>query len=198
MSGGRLALALLLVAATSARADVVGPPPESCPVGSVPASSHIGGFCRAPRCEGSGSCELEVGLIEPKKLSGTCQERKLCLAKVTQKGGWASGRVTETVEDACESAPCRSGTCTTLRVCVAEGAHLGPPNPLQRAIREAREKKAREAREKQEREAKERQPAATAPAKGCGCSLGALPGAAPCALVVAGLLGLWIARRRGR
>jgi MYXO-CTERM domain-containing protein len=162
-----LVASILLCGAASA--DVIGPPPARCPSGSVPASSHIGPFCHPPRCTGSSRCEVVVGLFG-QKLSGTCEERKLCVVTVTQQGGWASGHKVETVVDACDAGTCAKGTCERLRVCVAD---VGRPSPKPIVPASA--------------------PVASG-RKGCGCSVGA-PADSGAAVIVL-LLGVLLRRRR--
>src|SRR5688572_2122441 len=65
-----LLLALLLgLVGGPARADVVRPEPEDCPVGSVGDTSHCGPICRMLECTGDGECNG----------GDTCQPTKACL-----------------------------------------------------------------------------------------------------------------------
>jgi hypothetical protein len=105
--------AALLLAGTlsvgSARADVVGPPPTSCPPGSTPESNHGGSYCDPADCEDG--CAA----------GQTCQAAKLCLTRRTyrSRGGNEHMRI-EVVGTCPVTGICAPGTCETLQVCVAD------------------------------------------------------------------------------
>jgi hypothetical protein len=71
-------LILVLATASPAAADVVGPPPDNCPNGSYPDSSHAGPTCWPTVCTSNNECT-----------SGeVCVERALCIEPVQ---GWGRG-----------------------------------------------------------------------------------------------------------
>lgn len=53
---GVFALTVLWSGAGDARADVIGPPPASCPAGASPASCHGGPYCAVTTCDASTPC----------------------------------------------------------------------------------------------------------------------------------------------
>jgi MYXO-CTERM domain-containing protein len=104
------ALAVGLLWAASAQADVVRPPPQDCPVGSIGQTGHGGPYCAAARCSASAPCR-----------TGVCQQTKLCLLMRTMGGG---RRIeprppVETVTGSCAgNKKCSVGKCESVRVCV--------------------------------------------------------------------------------
>ncbi len=102
-----LAVAVLL-AGSPAQADVVGPPPSSCPNGAEPDSCHGGPYCPPWRCTGDHEC---TG-------GRTCEERDLCIREIDCGGRetW----MTDDVEGNCSSgSECDVGACRTMSVCVS-------------------------------------------------------------------------------
>jgi hypothetical protein len=92
----------------SVRADVVGPPPDECPDGSLGGSSHCGPYCSPDRCTGDDDCEGDT----------TCQEVPLCvevLECMSNGGPFTQEAVTDTCEGGggCDD----ESTCQTLQVC---------------------------------------------------------------------------------
>jgi hypothetical protein len=61
--------AFLLFVSFSAYADVVGPGPENCPVGSTAESTHTADFCSPSACKTDSDCEG----------GDVCQESSLCI-----------------------------------------------------------------------------------------------------------------------
>jgi MYXO-CTERM domain-containing protein len=110
-----LVLALAL-AAPSAFADVVGPPPGSCPNGSTPESNHAGPYC-APNACGDGGATCATG--------ATCQLVPLCLATRTANSHGTEFPYVD-VTGSCASGGCASGTCTSLQVCASPSSPSSP------------------------------------------------------------------------
>lgn len=109
-----MALAWALVA-SSARADVVGPDPSSCPAGGTPASCHGGPFCAVTECAGDADCTLN---------GTTCREVSVCIGKIGCAGLIGPGEDAAaydrpTVESSCEQgASCGNGaSCEKKRLC---------------------------------------------------------------------------------
>lgn len=111
-----LALASLLGAA-DALADVVGPPPSTCPRGGEPESSHAGPYCAIKRCSSSTSCQ------DPE----TCRSEALCIVEI--QGGSMGGPFTvKSVVGSCDAqGRCSKGSCETHQVC-APPPDDGTPN----------------------------------------------------------------------
>lgn len=110
-----LLAAFLLASVTSvAHADVVDPPPASCPTGSLPATSHTGPHCVVDDCSLS-SCST----------GDTCEPVGLCLVQVPCGGRISpdAGPCLEThVVGLCSGeGTCSTGTCSTRDVCVGPG-----------------------------------------------------------------------------
>jgi len=105
-----------------ARADVVMPPPASCPPGSQPQSSHAGPLCApAADCHADAECTGGTRCVAVQH----CVESRQC-------GGWSSGNPNchvETVAGDCGAGgACASGTCRERHVCTA-GATPPPTTP---------------------------------------------------------------------
>src|SRR4051812_34037869 len=90
-------LVAALLAAT-ARADVVGPPPDHCPPGSEPSSSHQGPFCLPKPCTSDADCG---SARSPKPFF--CRASSLCIDAKSQN-----------VVDTCDP----GGTCASPASCV--------------------------------------------------------------------------------
>lgn len=130
--------ALLLLAATPAAADDIGPPPEDCPRGSVGTSEHAGEWCAATTCTTDGDCTLQglraqgldhVGALAPM----VCREAPLCVIEEEyQLGGlWPDEPPTRTrriARGACVDGRCPAGgDCGATRRCVPrEGPRATP------------------------------------------------------------------------
>ena len=98
-----------------AAADVVGPPPDRCPNGSIPDSSHAGPTCYPSVCSGNGDCgQGEV-----------CVERALCIEPVM---GWSHGgqfSMDHAVTSCDGSGVCPPGaTCESDHRCMPRAATL--------------------------------------------------------------------------
>lgn len=114
-------LVALLLTASLARADVVDPPPVSCPSGATPATAHSGPYCApTPPCTSDAECGAGERCLEVQQ----CLETRAC-------GGLAppdSGLCTLThVAGACDAAGACAGdaTCSVRRVCARESAAGG-------------------------------------------------------------------------
>lgn len=111
---GVLVVGLLALAPAAARADVVGPPPESCPAGSSPQSSHAGPLCvPMAECTSSAMC-MDGAACAP---VSQCIETRGC-------GGLRppdSGPCTvEHVVGPCGAGDtCTTGVCRSRRVCTS-------------------------------------------------------------------------------
>ncbi len=102
------AAAVVACGAGQARADVLMPPPPSCPEGSVGEECHGPGRCRPLSCAGHDDCA--PGMI--------CQAASLCIRQVN-----CSGRAmiyVDSVEGSCAGgAACDDGVeCHTQTICV--------------------------------------------------------------------------------
>jgi hypothetical protein len=105
----------LTIASSSARADVVSPPPMGCARGLRPETSHGGPFCALDLCTAS-----------------ACSDGRSCVARsycVVSRTGYAMGGpfIDETATDECTTdADCGGvGTCRPAQVCLdVEGFRL--------------------------------------------------------------------------
>ena len=97
---------LAVLSSYPARADVVGPQPETCPAGSDPSACHGGPYCYPAKCDTDTDCD-----------SGeTCAETPLCTEPFDCGGGWGGSSPSTNVLGPC-GAGCAEGTCTPLKVC---------------------------------------------------------------------------------
>jgi hypothetical protein len=109
------ALVALAAGAWTARADVVDPPPASCPPGSTPSTGHSGPYCAptpectATSCSGGASCLAVAQCIETRDCGGLRPPD--------------SGPCTiEHVAGACGAGgSCAVGTCRARSVCTTGG-----------------------------------------------------------------------------
>lgn len=103
-------LTAALFAVSQAHADVLPPLPEDCPDGTEASACHGGGYCYPVRCAGRAGCDDGY----------SCQQRDFCIGTIYCGGGWEPDATpVETVEGPCENgAPCISGSCQTVEVCV--------------------------------------------------------------------------------
>ncbi len=101
---------------SAARADVIRPPPEQCPDGSRPTSTHAGPHCTPRDCENGEPCD--EGL--------ECQRVPLCVVerRFVSRAGPSSTRV---IEGACPDGSCAAGECQQMPVCVANMGTRGQP-----------------------------------------------------------------------
>lgn len=111
---------LVLGGLSSARADVVGPPPASCPVGSTPSSSHSG-----PHCDPEPACTMDL-------MCGggdACEEVRLCVVQVACGGRLppdAGPCFEDHVVGVCSSSgACGEGTCRIQNACIVPGSARG-------------------------------------------------------------------------
>ena len=103
-----------------ARADVVGPGPESCPSGGTPASCHGGPYCALTECQTDADCAAGVSV---------CREAPICVGKVVCAGllppdANLADYERPSVESTCKvGSTCQDGTsCATKRLCAAPEA----------------------------------------------------------------------------
>lgn len=106
---------LALAVAWPAAADVVGPPPDHCPNGSIGDSSHAGPTCWPTVCTGNSDCDR----------GEVCVERALCVEPVQ---GWSHGgqfTMDHAVTSCDGSGVCPPGsTCMTNHRCMPRVATL--------------------------------------------------------------------------
>ncbi len=112
----------LLCSPAIAWADVVGPPPEDCPAGTRPMSSHCGPHCIADTCSNDSECND----------GESCVERSLCIYQYQGPCGNHPPDAATTTHDAVAAAcpngnACDKGTCETLDVC---SAPIPPADPI--------------------------------------------------------------------
>ncbi|MDI1447561.1 hypothetical protein [Polyangium sp. 6x1] len=114
--------ALASVAPTPARADVVGPPPDDCPEGTVGATCHSAPYCSPVAC----TSDAECGRGE------TCQDKPLCASTIVCAGllppdaDLMDYERTKIVGPCSDANACASGaTCKTQKVCVAAASSGG-------------------------------------------------------------------------
>lgn len=106
-----LALLAVLAVGSIASADVVGPPPASCPAGSTPSSSHSGPLCRpAPECTAT-SCASPARCMAVFQ----CIEERPCGGLLPPDSGPCT---IDHVVGPCDSGgACSTGTCRARSVC---------------------------------------------------------------------------------
>lgn len=135
---------LVLLTSSRAEADLVGPPPPSCPSGSTPSAIHTGPICTpASACTSAATC----GDGE------TCEEVRVCVVQIAcgfrdaglDATGLDAGEVMpctrEHVTGACDaSGACAEGTCEVFDACIgpeapaASGCIAGPARPTVAAV----------------------------------------------------------------
>ena len=110
----RLLLVLSMISGgATARADVVMPPPKTCPAGTKPGTCHGGPHCKPEECSSSASCA--PGQV--------CQGQKYCMQTINCGGGYGGPSYVDVARAACAGAtPCKVGKCTTVQVCGAKGS----------------------------------------------------------------------------
>lgn len=110
----------LALFAHPARADVVGPPPDSCPLGSTPATGHSG-----PRCSPSADCTSDTAC----GTSSRCVDVMQCIETRACGGLMPPDSAPCTVEHvvgACDGAgACAVGVCRARRVCSPDAVGRG-------------------------------------------------------------------------
>ena len=105
------ALVGILLASASVSADVVSPPPDECPVGSLGDTCHGGPYCRLSECTDDSRCDDGM----------TCQEVDLCVGGHHCYGRIGDGTTMQTSEGLCgDEGECERGDCETVRVCAPE------------------------------------------------------------------------------
>jgi MYXO-CTERM domain-containing protein len=115
-------LATCFAMTVPARADVVGPPEENCPPGSMGATSHAGPYCAPDLCTAD---------TDPDRCTAAqhCEDRRLCVKAMPCGGMQAPDSAPCTfssVTATCFSNnSCAQGTCQTLSVCVSNAASGG-------------------------------------------------------------------------
>ena len=106
---------LCLALAGPAAADVVGPPPDRCPNGSIPDSSHAGPTCWPSVCSTSSDCS--GGEI--------CVERALCVEPVNGFSHGGQFTLDHAVTSCDDDGICPPGaTCATDYRCMPRAATL--------------------------------------------------------------------------
>jgi len=106
------ALAVILLWGSSARTDVVRPPPRDCPAGSIGRSGHSGPYCSPAMCRTSADC----------RGGAACEVAKLCITPKTlhnRRRPDSPPVVVERVTGSCAGGKkCEDGRCQSVRVCM--------------------------------------------------------------------------------
>lgn len=124
-------VALLLASgllAPPALADAIGPPPATCPRGSIGRSSHAGAYCAATTCSVDADCERQSWGSDRRRY--VCQpDVALCVGTKDVTSPRARRGLNRTIVDigvgACDAACVAPATCQTARRCV-EAASPAP------------------------------------------------------------------------
>jgi hypothetical protein len=114
MLAGMASIVLAIVlSAASVRADVVGPPPESCPPASRPESSHAGALCvPTDDC----ATDAECGVASACTPLAQCVETRPCGGRGEPD---AASCTIDTVVGPCGAgSTCTTGECRPRRVCL--------------------------------------------------------------------------------
>ena len=117
-SMARRGLGLLAVLATTlasggaARADVVSPPPETCPAFTRGSTCHGGPYCTPATCATTDECG--VGFA--------CRDVSLCVGPFDCTSGYGMF-TSERSSGECAPGGCGLGACTTRRVCAPDPTH---------------------------------------------------------------------------
>ena len=91
-----------------ARADVVMPPPKTCPEGATPSTCHGGPYCKPEVCSSTTGCPPGTA----------CKSKELCIDQINC-GGKVGPVYNDAVKDTCPGGvPCKVGTCKTVSVCI--------------------------------------------------------------------------------
>lgn len=111
---------IVLGLSSVARADVVGPPPASCPAGSEPSASHAG-----PHCDPGTSCTLSAmcGAGEACEAVGLCIQRVPCGGRLPPDAGPCFED--HVVGNCSAGGTCSTGTCEVRNVCVSPSSGGG-------------------------------------------------------------------------
>ncbi len=114
------ALAILFLSPAFAYADVVGPEPSSCPLGSRPSVAHSGPYCAPlPECTSDSACSAGAACMEVSQ----CIEIRGCGGRPYPD---AEPCTLEHVVGPCGGdGSCATGTCTTRSVCTSGGGSDG-------------------------------------------------------------------------
>ena len=106
-----LVLALLVPAV--ATADAIGPPPDSCPNGSVGVGSHCGAVCLPRSCGAADDEPCEAGEV--------CREVRACIDTRSCAGAVSPAYLVDVMTARCDASErCDTGTCEAVHVCVAQ------------------------------------------------------------------------------
>ncbi|MCB9638181.1 MAG: hypothetical protein H6727_04640 [Myxococcales bacterium] len=91
------------------QADVVNPPPASCPQGATPSTSHAGAYCAPSYCTATTECSD----------GKTCEQTSVCVKEIngTSNGGPFT---LKNVLGPCNNGACSEGTCETAKLCVSK------------------------------------------------------------------------------
>ena len=110
---GAAAALVLMLSGGEARADVVGPPPRDCPVGSSGDACHGGPFCRPNTCLNDDECSE----------GQTCQDAKACIGGIVCGGLEGGGDPPiATYEGSCEQSGCKGNIeCQAIKQCLPSG-----------------------------------------------------------------------------
>jgi hypothetical protein len=108
-----VALVIALAAPLDARADVLAPPPASCPEGSAGMDCHGAPTCTIETCATDGDCGAGRQCAD----RALCTEEHCCSGRLC--GDPSSPRFTHVIGACSASRTCVEGACTTMRVCVA-------------------------------------------------------------------------------
>jgi hypothetical protein len=101
---GVVSFVVASAAVRGAAADVLGPPRTDCVPGTIVRQTHGMGYCEPNSCTTAAECAPPA----------TCLPQGLCVIAV------------QTVEGNCDAnGRCASGTCQTLRVCIAGSGGAG-------------------------------------------------------------------------
>ena len=123
----------------TAHADIVPLPPQSCPNGSAPASSHDGSYCYPLDCYRDLSC----------RGGAVCQTTSLCLGDLYLRPAnpfdrKASSETMKVVTGVCSDNECQAGsTCNTDTYCVTSSI------PEEKPLGEEPTKKSKTKKQKQ-------------------------------------------------
>ena len=187
-----LSLSATLVATPKkAYADMVSPPPATCPAGATPASGHCGPHCALNSVCGSVEALTSKEQVRALKLLGVstlgeaecdgqrCLRKKLCVRTIEccSRGGCSKRK---DVTGACLDGACKEGTCVTLKVCVAS-----KKNPVKSSVATSGQSASSDAPPRSK-------------SKGCGCGV---TSGRPWGAIGAGFILIlisWIRRRKIR
>jgi hypothetical protein len=99
-------LATVLVFAGAARADAIGPPPDTCPQFARGSSCHGGAYCAPAICSIDADCAA----------GESCRDVELCVGPYDCTSGYGTF-TSEQTNGACAPGGCGLGACALRRVC---------------------------------------------------------------------------------